>query len=233
MRADRDAVDDSPWALDAVYEWLGLGWDRWDMRELALLPEHVRAEHSLAEHSLAFWFGDRFQRLWSWISDERAVADAAETHAVEFGVLDVIPVQGAESSGYGYRRHPISGRRKFHKGVDFKAPRGTPVYAAASGVVTVARRNGSYGRLIIISHGLDLETRYAHLRQIHVEEGEFVSAGELIGTVGSSGRTTGPHLHFEVRRSGEAVNPYWALGTSAPSMDDERVSTLAHRLSTR
>jgi murein DD-endopeptidase MepM/ murein hydrolase activator NlpD len=108
--------------------------------------------------------------------------------------------------------------------VDFKAPRGTPVYAAGPGVVMHARRKGSYGKLIIISHGLGLETRYAHLSRIKVDEGEFVPAGALIGTVGSTGRTTGPHLHFEVRQFEEPVDPLWALGETRPSIADELVA---------
>lgn len=136
-------------------------------------------------------------------------------------LLTVIPVAGVQSSGYGYRRDPIrQRRRKFHKGLDFRAPRGTPVHAAGPGVVEVARRKGSYGRLVIISHGAGLETRYAHLQRIDVKEGEFVPAGALVGTVGSTGRSTGPHLHFEVRRYGEALDPREAMrhGLDSPTL---------------
>lgn len=122
-------------------------------------------------------------------------------------LLTVSPVAGAVSSEYGYRRDPIHRRRKFHKGVDFRADRGTPVYAAGPGVVREARRRNGYGRLVVISHGNGVETRYAHLHRIHVERGQFVPAGALIGAVGATGRATGPHLHFEVRRHGEPVDP--------------------------
>lgn len=130
-------------------------------------------------------------------------------------LLTVSPVAGVESSGYGYRRDPINRRRKFHKGVDYRADRGTPVYAAGPGVVQVARRKGGYGRLVLISHGGGVETRYAHLQRIKVKRGQFVPAGTLIGTVGATGRATGPHLHFEVRRDGEPMDPRWVIGLHA------------------
>lgn len=139
----------------------------------------------------------------------------------DFGEIMLEPVEGAESSGYGYRRDPITRRRKLHKGLDFKAPHGTPVRAAGAGLVVFAGRKGGYGRLIIISHGNGLETRYAHLRRISVGRGHYVAAGTPIGTVGSSGRSTGPHLHFEVRRFDEPMDPSWALGKRPPSIGDE------------
>jgi murein DD-endopeptidase MepM/ murein hydrolase activator NlpD len=91
--------------------------------------------------------------------------------------------------------------------MDFAADRGAPVLSAGSGKVIAAHRKGGYGRVVIIDHGFGLQTRYAHLRRIKVERGDIVRAGDLIGTVGSSGRATGPHLHFEVRRDGKAIDP--------------------------
>lgn len=178
--------------------------DLWARYELGWRPA-ARAAH---------WLAERANGLMGVL----APGGELEVGAVDGGVLGVMPVNGVESSSYGRRRDPISRRRRFHKGVDFKAPRGAPVYAAGAGVVEVARRKGSYGRLVIISHGLGLETRYAHLRRIKVRRGAFVDAGTLIGTVGATGRATGPHLHFEVRRSGKPVNPYRALGRTAPGI---------------
>lgn len=111
------------------------------------------------------------------------------------------------TSGYGMRNHPILGGRRQHAGVDLAAPMGTPVYATADGIVSRADRFSSYGLFIAIEHGGDLQTRYAHLSGINVAEGQNVRKGDLIGYVGSTGRSTGPHLHYEVRVDGQPANP--------------------------
>ena len=111
------------------------------------------------------------------------------------------------TSPFGMREHPILGGERAHKGIDLAAPRGTPVYAPADGVVERAGPFSSYGNYIAIEHGADMETRYGHLSRIVVSAGETVKKGELIGYVGSTGRSTGPHLHYEVRVDGHAVNP--------------------------
>jgi len=111
------------------------------------------------------------------------------------------------TSPYGYRRDPKTGGRRLHKGVDFAGPVGTPLYATADGVVTHAGWSSGYGRLVKIKHDFGIETRYAHQRRIRVKVGQRVSRGERIGDMGASGRVTGPHLHYEVRVGGKAVNP--------------------------
>ena len=111
------------------------------------------------------------------------------------------------ASGYGVRRDPIYGTMKFHEGMDFSAPVGTPVYATADGRVRTASRQGLYGNLIEIDHGYNYITRYAHLSAIEVQPGQAVRRGDLIGRVGSTGKSTGPHLHYEVRLRGAAQNP--------------------------
>ena len=125
-------------------------------------------------------------------------------------IPSVLPINIADytmSSGYGYRRDPIYGSTKFHEGLDFAASTGTPVFATADGKVTVAKREAGYGNCIDIDHGFNYITRYAHLSNILVKEGEDVKRGQLIGKVGSTGKSTGPHLHYEVRFKGEAQNP--------------------------
>ncbi|WP_235911617.1 peptidoglycan DD-metalloendopeptidase family protein [Mesorhizobium xinjiangense] len=111
------------------------------------------------------------------------------------------------SSGFGMRKDPILGRPALHSGIDFRGRSGHPVKAAAGGTVMRAGWAGGYGRLIEIDHGNGLSTRYAHLSALNVEKGAKVEAGTVIGRVGSSGRSTGPHLHYEVRKDGAAVNP--------------------------
>jgi murein DD-endopeptidase MepM/ murein hydrolase activator NlpD len=120
------------------------------------------------------------------------------------------PIDGARmSSGFGYRKHPVLGYKKAHKGVDFAAPRGTPIYAAGDGVVERASRFGSYGNYIRIRHNNKLKTAYAHLNKIKsgVRPGARVTQGEVIGYVGTTGRSTGPHLHYEVLVHDKQVNP--------------------------
>lgn len=149
----------------------------------------------------------RFRQLFaSW-----EALDAPETEGTVQPTISIPSRNPLNSyrmtSGYGMRTHPVLGRRKAHKGIDLAAPTGTPVYATADGVVTKAKWFSSYGLYISIDHSADLETRYAHLSKLAVESGEHVKKGELIGYVGSTGRSTGPHLHYEVRIDGVAVDP--------------------------
>ncbi|MFN9716705.1 MAG: M23 family metallopeptidase, partial [Sphingomonadales bacterium] len=119
-----------------------------------------------------------------------------------------MPLEGASlTSGYGMRTHPVLGGRRQHAGIDLAAPTGPPVYATADGVVGRAEWYSSYGLYIAIEHGAAMQTRYAHLSRLAVAAGDNVKKGDLIGYVGSTGRSTGPHLHYEVRIDGQAVNP--------------------------
>ncbi|GAA4777740.1 M23 family metallopeptidase [Novosphingobium ginsenosidimutans] len=119
-----------------------------------------------------------------------------------------MPLEGAAlTSGFGMRTHPVLGGRRGHKGIDLSSPIGTPIYATADAVVTRADWFSSYGLFISLDHGAQLETRYGHLSRLNVAEGQVVKKGDLIGYVGSTGRSTGPHLHYEVRIAGTAVNP--------------------------
>lgn len=111
------------------------------------------------------------------------------------------------TSQFGNRFHPMSGRYQPHAGIDLAAPMGSPVMATADGIVNVAGWSGGYGLLIQIDHGGAVETRYAHLSQLAVASGQSVKRGQVIGFVGSTGRSTGPHLHYEVREANVAVNP--------------------------
>lgn len=111
------------------------------------------------------------------------------------------------SSRYGYRQDPLTKRRAFHSGLDLVAPLGTPVFASAAGTVISAGRNGPYGNMVEIDHGYGIRSRYGHLHRIEVEEGQQVDSRHPIGRVGNTGRSTGPHLHFEVWFSEKAHNP--------------------------
>jgi murein DD-endopeptidase MepM/ murein hydrolase activator NlpD len=119
-----------------------------------------------------------------------------------------IPLEGYHfTSGFGMRVHPVLGGRRQHKGIDLAAPMGTPVYAAANGEVSKAEWFSGYGLYVALEHGADIQTRYGHMSRLNVAAGQMVHKGDLIGYVGSTGRSTGPHLHYEVRVAGEAVNP--------------------------
>ena len=111
------------------------------------------------------------------------------------------------TSRFGMRNHPISGGGRMHSGVDLAAPAGSPVVAAADGVVAYANWLGSYGLLVTLRHASGFETRFAHLSRILVSPGQQVSRGQTLGLVGSTGRSTGAHLHYEVRQNGMAVDP--------------------------
>ena len=118
------------------------------------------------------------------------------------------PLPGSTlTSTYGKRRDPILQRPAMHSGMDFRALSGAPVKAAGAGTVVAAGWNGGYGRMVDIDHGNGIVTRYAHMKKITVREGQKVRAGVIVGKVGSSGRPTGPHLHYEVRHRGRPVNP--------------------------
>jgi murein DD-endopeptidase MepM/ murein hydrolase activator NlpD len=119
----------------------------------------------------------------------------------------LLPLRGPVTSRFGLRAHPLFGRRHFHTGVDIAAPHGTPVRAAADGTVLYAGWYGGYGKLVVLDHGQGVSTLYGHLSQILVTAGQRVGRNHLIGRVGSTGYSTGPHLHFEVRRNGRPIDP--------------------------
>jgi murein DD-endopeptidase MepM/ murein hydrolase activator NlpD len=118
------------------------------------------------------------------------------------------PVQGRLMGGFGERQDPFSGEGAYHTGVDISAAQGTPAHATADGRIQFAGFYYGYGRLVIVNHGNKYETYYAHLSHLSVVEGQEIRRGEQVGLVGSSGRSTGPHLHYEVRLGSAPLNPY-------------------------
>ncbi len=141
------------------------------------------------------------------------LARMADVHAYRQG-LDRLPVARPvsagsvrQTSGFGMRRHPLTGRSTMHNGLDWAGPRNTPIVATADGVVKQAGRQGGYGNLVIIQHDFGIETYYAHLNSINVRAGQRVSRGQRIGGMGTTGASTGVHLHYEVRVNGRPVNP--------------------------
>jgi hypothetical protein len=140
------------------------------------------------------------------------------------------PVRGRVSSHFGTRVHPILLFARFHRGVDLSAPRGTPIVAAADGRVVGAGWNGGHGRQVRIAHPAGLETSYSHMSEIAAEPGAFVRRGQLIGYVGSTGFSTGPHLHYEVRRAGQPIDPLSARHAGAEALSPADRASIRARL---
>lgn len=152
---------------------------------------------------------DELTRVVDTLKAESTTLKAEIESELEFldCLPDLVPVEGRISSGFGYRTHPITGLRSFHYGIDITNNRGVDVQAAGSGVVVFSGWSGGFGKVIIISHGYGYETVYAHNNALFVEVGDKVSKGDYISEIGSTGTSTGPHLHFEIRIDGEAVDP--------------------------
>ena len=145
------------------------------------------------------------------------------------GIPQVMPAEsGLITSGFGYRSDPFTGGGAMHPGIDFRGEFGSPIHAAADGTVSFVGQRHGYGNVVEISHGNGLMTRYAHMSKTKATVGERVSAGEVIGLIGSTGRSTGPHLHFEVRINNRAVNPLPFL-EKAPHVLEEARGTIASR----
>ena len=146
--------------------------------------------------------------------------------------LRATPINGARlSSSYGRRKHPILGYRKMHAGVDFAAPRGTPILAAGSGTVERANRYGSYGNYIRIRHTDGYKTAYAHLKSFGrgIRSGKYVTQDQVIGYVGTTGRSTGPHLHYEVHHNGKKINPRRLSQLSGKPLNKTEMPNFAKR----
>ena len=141
---------------------------------------------------------DNFEQIYSSLSERKKTLDRTPS---------IRPSAGYLSCGFGMRVDPFTGRRSLHRGVDLAADIGTPVYVTADGVVNKVRRDVGLGKLVEINHGYGYKTVYAHLSRISVKRGQHLTRGQIIGAVGNTGYSTGPHLHYEVHYQGRAKNP--------------------------
>jgi murein DD-endopeptidase MepM/ murein hydrolase activator NlpD len=155
------------------------------------------------------------------------VRDETSWVSIDLTILSAEPVPGRQSSGFGWRSDPFHQGRKFHRGTDVRAPHGTPIGAAGPGMVILAGRQNGYGNVVYVDHGGGLVTRYGHMQSIATKKGAAVTAGQLIGKVGATGRATGPHLHFEVRLDGRAVNPIDAMNVAELKRAGDPTASLA------
>ena len=177
--------------------------------EFDLIVEYKRAETGEIEAGKLLYAGllrggKPRKQLMRWGSDGRFF-EASGVGEQRSGL--VAPVSGRISSTYGRRRHPILGYTRMHAGIDFAAPYGSPIYAVSDGTVQFAGRHGGHGNYVKLAHGGGMGTGYGHMSRIAVHPGERVRRGEVIGYVGSTGLSTGPHLHYEMYRDGATVNP--------------------------
>lgn len=151
---------------------------------------------------------------------DRMLERVASRNAALMAIPSQRPVAQARlGSAFGNRVDPFNKRLAFHSGLDFASPSGTPVIAAAGGRVRSAKRHAGYGNLLVIDHGNGLQTRYAHLSRFYVKPGDLVTPGQRIAAVGSTGRSTGPHLHFEVLKNGRFVDPQRFLSLAGLARD--------------
>ncbi|MDX1629035.1 MAG: peptidoglycan DD-metalloendopeptidase family protein [Fulvivirga sp.] len=161
------------------------------------------------------------------------IVELAENKSKMFAAIPAIqPVSNQQlirlASGFGYRVHPIYKVKKLHTGIDFSASVGTPIYATADGKVTKVRvRFSGYGKIVEIDHGFGFKTRYAHMHDFEVKEGDYVKRGQIIGYVGNTGLSTAPHLHYEVMRNGKKVNPVHYFFNDLNPEEYEKVIELA------
>jgi len=172
----------------------------------------------------------RKKRHYIYLNDDGRYYDE-KGHEVE-GFLLARPVRGARISSYFTKRrwHPVLHKWKAHLGVDYAARRGTPVRAAGSGRIIYAARMGSYGNLIKIRHNDGYETRYAHLKSFRrgIHRGKYVKKGQVIAYVGTTGRSTGPHLHFELRKHGRAINPLRVVQVTTKKLHGKAKKAFIH-----
>ena len=141
---------------------------------------------------------DRFTSLEEAFANQTELLDATPS---------ILPAHGWISSGYRYRTDPFTKKRTFHAGIDISCPEGTPVYAPANGVVSFRGFRDGFGNMLVLNHGNELKTRYGHLYKFNVSKGQRVKRGDLIAYVGNTGRSTAPHLHFEIHKNEKSINP--------------------------
>jgi len=187
------------------------------------------ANHELLYAGLDRAGGGRLQ-LVKWPATGKWIdaANAAQPATEQSGMM--MPVNGHITSYFGYRYHPILHFTRFHAGIDIGAAWGSPIVAAADGQVARAGWAGGYGRQVQIAHGGGVVSSYNHMSEIVAAPGSYVRAGQVIGYVGSSGLSTGPHVHFEVRQNGNPVNPLGVRFASAPMVDTHLAAAVKARL---
>lgn len=216
IRARREALEANKSRLDREKDKLGslvedikkaaleIAQKKLSQEQVAERLRTQRAFYEQAEHELS----QQSRNLESQILAMESRSESSSSGPMQKGTGNMaMPLRAKVTSPFGWRRHPIFGRRKFHTGVDLAGPTRSPIRASDSGHVLYTGWYGGYGKVVIVSHGNSLSTLYAHLSSVAVNKGANVSKGDVIGYEGSTGFSTGPHLHFEVRVNGKPNNP--------------------------
>lgn len=233
------AAGASPQAIQAYIRTLSaqtsLGGDIGENDRFDLIVSHRRSESGESESGRLLYAGlDRASgkdvQLLPWTSGGRTVWFEASGVGRTSGSMSQ-PVSGPVSSSFGMRRHPILGFARMHRGVDFRAGYGQPIYAATNGQVVRAGWAGGYGKQVRIAHGGGLLTSYSHMSRIVAEPGAAVRQGQVIGYVGSTGLSTGPHLHYELHRNGVAINPMSVRFVTRSLLEGAELQAFRTRLS--
>lgn len=165
--------------------------------------EAIRLAHSTEQDveallRLAKFEQVKYEEVFNTLAEKKSILDHTPS---------IMPARGHMSRGFGMKNDPFTGYQRFHAGIDIANRTGTPIYATADGVIKMTGNMGDLGKLVEINHGYGYRTRYGHLSQIKVERGQKVRRGDLIGLMGSTGYSTGPHLHYEVIKNNKSVNP--------------------------
>lgn len=206
-------------------------------RELEVKQEIAKVER-IKDHQLAGSITATIRNIQSRISSQRkSYAEVEELVKNKEKLLAhtpaIQPVSNKDlnriASGFGYRIDPVYKTTKFHAGLDFSAPQGTPIYATADGTVSTSGNTGNgYGNHVIINHGYGYETLYGHMVRVKARSGQTVKRGEVIGWVGSTGKSTGPHCHYEVHKNGEKIDPiYYFYNDLTPEQFDQLLKKAA------
>ncbi|MFM9851707.1 MAG: M23 family metallopeptidase [Sphingomonadaceae bacterium] len=218
----------------AIASKLSLGADVTPDTRFDIIVEHARAQTGETQTGKLLYAGlnrgGRQTQLLQWTIGGRTEWFEASGVGQKRGGMTAPVAGGRQTSGYGMRFHPLLGYNRFHRGIDFGAAYGSPIRAVTDGIVNFAGRSGGYGNHIAITHGGGLGTSYSHLSRIIVSPGARVIQGQVIGYVGSTGLSTGPHLHFETYRNGQLVNPRSVTFASTSLLSGEELASFKARL---
>lgn len=218
--APANAVEDY---IRAIASRVSIGQDVGAGDRFRLVVEQARAATGEVQIGRLLFAGltraDRKVELVRWSQDGHEDWFDANGQIRHAGAMEM-PVAGHITSAFGWRFHPILGFTRMHKGVDIGAPYGSPIAAAIDGTVSFAGWHGGHGKFVELAHGGNISTGYGHMSRIAVQPGEHVRRGQVIGYVGMTGLTTGPHLHWEVIKNGVAINPLSIRYASTSSLPD-------------
>ncbi|WP_052071943.1 M23 family metallopeptidase [Sphingopyxis sp. MWB1] len=222
--------------LRVISKQISVGRDIRASDEFDIIVDYRRAETGESETGKLLYAGlirDGKSKLsmLEWTKDGRRQWFEASGVGQQRGGM-VRPTNGRVTSTYGMRRHPILGYRRMHSGIDFGGGYGAPIYAVTDGTVAMAGRNGGYGNYVRLNHGGGLGTGYGHMSRIAVRAGQRVSRGQVIGYIGSTGLSTGPHLHYELYRNGRAVNPSSVSFVTRAQLEGRELSAFRARIRT-